>query len=73
MRGEFHSEQNLATGFAASLVTPMRITLITKIGVAPNTIAQYEKGIAKTSLEVIVNLGVVLNTTTDYLLGIEEY
>ena len=39
------------------------------IGVAQNTISQYEKG-AKTSLEVIVKLAVALETTTDYLLGL---
>lgn len=43
-----------------------------QIGVAQNTVAQYEKGTAKTSLEVIVSLAVILNTTTDYLLGLEN-
>ncbi len=46
--------------------------LAEQIGVAQNTVAQYEKGTAKTSLEVIVNLAVILNTTTDYLLGLEN-
>lgn len=46
--------------------------LAEKIGVAQNTIAQYEKGTAKTSLDVLVNLAVVLKTTTDYLLGLEN-
>lgn len=46
--------------------------LAEKIGVAQNTIAQYEKGTAKTSLDVLVNLAVVLKTTTDYLLGLED-
>lgn len=46
--------------------------LAEKIGVAQNTITQYEKGTAKASLEVIVNLAIVLKTTTDYLLGLEE-
>ena len=42
------------------------------IGVAQNTISQYEKGTAKTSIEIIVKLAEVLDTTTDYLLrGIE--
>lgn len=43
-----------------------------KIGVAQNTIAQYEKGTAKTSLDVLVNLADILKTTTDYLLGLED-
>lgn len=46
--------------------------LADKIGVAQNTVAQYEKGTAKTSLEVLVNLAVVLKTTADYLLGLED-
>jgi Predicted transcriptional regulators len=46
--------------------------LAESIGVAQNTIAQYEKGIAKTSIEVIVRLAVALKTTTDYLLGLED-
>ena len=42
------------------------------IGVAQNTISQYENGTAKTSIEIIVKLAKVLDTTTDYLLrGIE--
>jgi len=46
--------------------------LAEKIGVAQNTIAQYEKGTTKTSIEVIVNLAIILETTTDYLLGLEN-
>lgn len=42
--------------------------LADQIGVAQNTIAQYENGKAKTSVEVIVCLAKVLQTTTDYLL-----
>lgn len=38
------------------------------IGIAQNTIAQYENGTAKPSLEVLVKLSDALNTTTDYLL-----
>ncbi len=46
--------------------------LAAKIGVAQNTITQYEKGTAKASLEVLVNLAVALKTTADYLLGLES-
>lgn len=46
--------------------------LAAKIGVAQNTITQYEKGTAKASLEVLVNLTVALKTTADYLLGLES-
>ena len=42
--------------------------LADQIGVAQNTIAQYEKGKAKTSIEAIVSLANILQTTTDYLL-----
>lgn len=44
--------------------------LADKVGVAQNTIAQYEKGTAKPSLEVLVKLAVTFNTSTDYVLGI---
>ena len=46
--------------------------LADKVGVAQNTIAQYEKGTANASLYVIVNLAATLKTTTDYLLGLED-
>lgn len=39
-----------------------------QIGVAQNTIAQYEKGKAETSIEAIVSLANILQMTTDYLL-----
>ena len=45
-------------------------SLADKIGVAQNTIAQYEKGTAKPSLEVLVKLAVTFSTSTDYVLGI---
>lgn len=42
------------------------------LGVAQNTISQYEKGTANASVEVIVRLSQILQTTTDFLLlGIE--
>lgn len=46
--------------------------LAEKVGVAQNTITQYEKGTAKPSLDVLVNLSDVLKTTADYLLGLED-
>lgn len=42
--------------------------LTDQIGVAQNTIAQYEKGKAETSIEAIISLANILQTTTDYLL-----
>lgn len=39
------------------------------VGIAQNTLAQYENGIASPSLKVLVKLAEVLNTSTDYLLG----
>ena len=47
-------------------------TLADKIGVAQNTIAQYESGIAKPSLEVLVKLAQILNASTDYILGLTD-
>lgn len=38
------------------------------IGVAQNTVSQYENGTASTSLEIIIKLSEVFHTTTDYLL-----
>ncbi len=42
--------------------------LAQKLGVAQNTLSQYEKGTAKTSIDIIVKLAHELETTTDYLL-----
>ncbi len=46
--------------------------LAAKIGVATNTISQYESGKSKTSIDVLANLAVELDTTTDFLLGLEH-
>ncbi len=46
--------------------------LATKIGVATNTVCQYESGKSKTSIDVLANLAVELDTTTDFLLGLEH-
>ena len=46
--------------------------LAQKIGVATNTVSQYEKGLSKTSIDVIANLAIALETTTDYLLGLSD-
>ena len=45
--------------------------LADKIGVATNTVSQYESGKSKTSIDVLANLAVELDTTTDFLLGLE--
>ncbi len=46
--------------------------LAAKIGVATNTVSQYESGKSKTSIDVLANLAVALDTTTDFLLGLEH-
>ena len=46
--------------------------LAEKVGVAQNTLTQYEKGTSKISLDVLVILATVLETSTDYLLGLED-
>lgn len=46
--------------------------LADKIGVATNTVSQYESGKSKTSIDVLANLAVELETTTDYILGLEQ-
>ncbi len=46
--------------------------LADKIGVATNTISQYENGKSKTSIDVLANLAVELDTTAGFLLGLEH-
>lgn len=46
--------------------------LADKIGVATNTISQYESGKSKTSIDVLASLAIELDTTTDFLLGLEH-
>ncbi len=46
--------------------------LAKEVGVASNTITQYESGYSKPKIDVLVKLAVVLKTTTDYLLGLED-
>lgn len=43
------------------------------IGIAPNTLSQYESGKSGVSIEVLMLLAQALETTTDYLLGLTEY
>lgn len=42
------------------------------IGVAPNTVTQYENGTARPSYEVLVKIAIALGVTSDYLLGLED-
>ena len=42
------------------------------LGVAQNTVAQYESGTAKPSLEIIFKLALVFETSTDYILGFTD-
>ena len=42
------------------------------VGVASNTITQYEKGTSKMGVDVLANLAVVLKTKTDYLLCLTD-
>lgn len=46
--------------------------LAEKLGVAQNTVAQYEKGTSKLSIEVLYYLALALNTTADEILGLDE-
>ncbi len=47
--------------------------LAEKIGVKQNSISRYESGIFVPSMEVLVHLAQVLDTTTDYLLGLTDF
>lgn len=44
-----------------------------RIGVNQNTFSRYENSIIHPSLEVLVLIADILEVTTDYLLGREEY
>lgn len=46
--------------------------LAEKLGVAQNTVAQYEKGTSKLSIEVLYYLALALNTTADEILGLDD-
>lgn len=46
--------------------------LAEKIGVAQNTVAQYESGKSKISIDVLVNLAKVFEISTDYILCIKN-
>ncbi|MDE7082425.1 MAG: helix-turn-helix domain-containing protein [Clostridia bacterium] len=46
--------------------------LAEKIGVAQNTVAQYEKGTSKISIEVLFYLALALDTTCDDILCLED-
>ncbi len=42
--------------------------LANAIGVATNTVCQYEKGTSKLSIDVLINLAEFFDISTDYLL-----
>lgn len=46
--------------------------LAIQIGVARNTITQYEKNLANPSYEVLIAIAKFFNVSTDFLLGIED-
>lgn len=47
--------------------------LAIQVGVKQNTIAQYENGTAKMSIDVLVKLADVFSCTTDYILCIKDW
>ncbi len=48
--------------------------LAKEIGIAQNTLSQYENGIVKAGIEIIVKLAQIFKTSTDYiLLGDEKF
>ncbi len=49
-----------------------QIELANLVGVVQHSISQYESGTVKPSLEVLVKLAVTLETSSDYLLGLEN-
>ena len=47
--------------------------LADRVGVAQNTISQYENGLSELSMAVLFRIAQALETTSDYLLGISDY
>lgn len=47
--------------------------LAEKINCAPSSIAMYEKGLRKPSLDVLIGLSEIFDCTIDYLMGESEY
>lgn len=46
--------------------------LAKEIGIAQNTLSQYENGIVKAGIEIIVKLAQIFKTSTDYILPGDE-
>jgi len=46
--------------------------LAEKIGAAQSTIAQYEKGSSKMSIEILMHVAQVLESSSDYILGLTD-
>ncbi len=46
--------------------------LAEKLGVAQNTISQYECNTKRPSIEILIRLAIELKTSADYLLGLED-
>ncbi|MBQ7226900.1 MAG: helix-turn-helix transcriptional regulator [Clostridia bacterium] len=44
-----------------------------KLGIAHNTLSQFENDLARPSYEVLVRLALLYDVTTDYLLGNKSY
>jgi len=48
-------------------------TLADKLGIMQHTVSKYENNNKRPSLEILILLADILETSTDYLLGREEY
>ncbi|MFA6866424.1 MAG: helix-turn-helix transcriptional regulator [Clostridia bacterium] len=46
--------------------------IATQLGIAKNTLCQYEKDTAKPSIEILIKLAILYNVSTDYILGLEN-
>jgi len=47
--------------------------LAEKVGVAQSVIARYEKALAKPGIDMLMQLAIALDTSTDYLLGLVDF
>lgn len=47
--------------------------LAQKLGVMQHTVSKYENNVKRPSLEVLILLADILDVSTDYLLGREEF
>ncbi len=49
-----------------------QIDLAEKLHIKQNTLSQYENGLRETPLDLLVQVALIFNTSTDYILGLTD-